>query len=88
VYHFVSFGLTALVLLLLARGVRDEMKKAAWVFALGCLIESTQCLISSKHVMEWWDVRDDLYAVGGMFIVIQFANHFAALPGVAQHAAE
>jgi hypothetical protein len=75
-YHFLSFGLAALTLLLLARGTREEIRNACLIFALGCLIEVTQSLIPKRQALEWWDIRDDLYAISGMFILIQISNQF------------
>jgi hypothetical protein len=73
-YHFGSFGFAALTLLLLARGVREEIKHAVFIFILGCLIEIIQCLSSRRHILEWWDIRDDLYAIVAIFCLIQLAN--------------
>jgi hypothetical protein len=72
--HFAAFGSLALVMLLLAIDFRDEVKGAASVFALGCVIESTQYFIGFSDSLEWWDVRDDLYAAAAAFIFVQLAN--------------
>jgi hypothetical protein len=73
-YHLGSFGLTTLAFLLLARGIHSEIKCATWMMALGCLIESTQCLMAQPHLVEWWDIRDDFYAIAGTFLLVQIAN--------------
>jgi hypothetical protein len=73
-YHFATFGSIALIYLLLAKGIRQEVRAALSVFALGCSIEGTQRWTGFSEVMEWWDVRDDLYAVLSAFILVQVAN--------------
>lgn len=76
--HFAAFGSIALVYSLLASGIRGEVKVGLSVFALGCLIESTQNLIGLSDVFEWWDVRDNLYAVAGVFVFVQIANRICS----------
>jgi hypothetical protein len=76
-FHFGSFGATALVFLLLANDRRGEVRAAALVFLLGCIIEPVQWLTGLSAVFEWWDVRDDLYAVAGAFLLIQLMNTLA-----------
>ena len=76
--HFAAFGSIALVYSLLASGIRGEVKVALSTFALGCLIESTQNLIGFSDVFEWWDVRDNFYAVAGVFVLMQIANRICS----------
>lgn len=78
-YHFATFGLIALVLALLGRDVRQEVNAALFASALGCAIEITQSMIGFASIFEWWDVRDDLYAATGAFLVVQIANFFSAV---------
>ena len=73
-YHFATFGSTALAILLLMYGFRAEVEGGLSVFALGCGIEVTQYALGYSKVLEWWDVRDDFYAVAVVFVLIQVAN--------------
>ncbi len=73
-YHFASFGLTAAAFLLLATSTKSEAVTATLIFGLGCLIETTQCLLAKPHLLEWWDIRDDFYAVAAAFALTEVAN--------------
>ena len=44
------------------------------IFGLGCAIEVAQYLLGFSKVLEWWDGRDDFYAVAAVFVLIQAAN--------------
>ena len=74
IYHFATFGCIALVYLLLAEGILAEAKVSLLVFAMGFIIECAQRLTGLAALLEWWDIRDDLYAVLGVFVLIQTAN--------------
>lgn len=74
VYHFATFGSTALVLMMLAQTLWEEAVAAAFAFGLGLLIETVQHVIGFSLVFEWWDVRDDLYAVTIAFVLTQGLN--------------
>lgn len=73
-YHFATFGTTALATLLLTYGFRAEVKGGLAIFGLGCAIEVTQYAVGFSKVLEWWDVRDDSYAVTAVFLLVQVAN--------------
>lgn len=73
-YHFATFGTTALAILLLMYGIRAEVKGGLAIFGLGCAIEVTQYALGFSKVLEWWDVRDDFYAVAAVFLLVQVAN--------------
>lgn len=73
-YHFATFGATALAILLLMYGIRAEVKGGLAIFGLGCAIEVTQYALGLSKVLEWWDVRDDFYAVATVFVLVQMAN--------------
>jgi len=73
-YHFATFGTTTLTILLLMYGFRAEVKGGIAIFALGCAIEATQYALGFSKVLEWWDVRDDFYAVATAFVLVQAAN--------------
>ena len=73
VIHFLAFGSTALMLMLLAPSRRHEMRAGVGVMLLGCALEVTQFMIYSIN-FEWWDVRDDCYGIAGAFITFQIAK--------------
>src|SRR5262249_15446667 len=61
-FHFVGFGSTALVLILIAEGPAREALAALNVAILGFTIEYCQYVLFALPAMEWWDVRDDVIA--------------------------
>jgi hypothetical protein len=61
VFHFLSFGSTALMLLLIGRTPTQRLYGSLGTIALGLVIEYAQHWIAPAPV-EWWDVRDDAYA--------------------------
>src|SRR4051812_17526476 len=63
VYHFVSFGVAAMLLLLLATNLPQKLRASASVILLGVAIELTQHFILLNPYFEWWDVRDDTISV-------------------------
>lgn len=69
-FHWVSFGGTAVLLMLLARNRYQDVAAAAGTIALGCTIEYAQHAIY-RGVIEYWDMRDDTYAVLAAFAVLQ-----------------
>ena len=73
VIHFVAFGSTALMLMLLAPSRRNEIGASVRVMLLGCALEVTQFIIYSIN-FEWWDVRDDCYGIAGAFVSLQIAK--------------
>jgi hypothetical protein len=75
-YHFATFGSTTFVLMMLAQTLWGETAAVAFTFGLGLLIEIVQRLIGFSSVFEWWDVRDDLYAVTIAFVLTQGLNRF------------
>jgi hypothetical protein len=77
-YHLAAFGCIALVYLLRADGIREEMKVVLYVLTLGLSIESAQYFGGLSEVFEWWDVRDDLIAAAGVFAFLQIAHRMSA----------
>lgn len=67
--HFVTFGLTALLFLALAQGRRGRAKAVAGAILLGLAIEAGQYAVGLSAVLEWWDIRDDLFAIAGAAVV-------------------
>lgn len=66
--HFLAFGGAALLLLLLSRSRRQEIRLVVAVCLLGLSLEYLQHLLY-RNVMEWWDVRDDTLSVMTAFAV-------------------
>jgi hypothetical protein len=56
--------------MLLARNRYQDVAAAAGTIALGCTIEYAQHAIY-RGVIEYWDMRDDTYAVLAAFAVLQ-----------------
>ncbi len=78
-YHVASFGIAALLLLLLATNRRQELYAAASILALGLAIESIQHFVMSGPAFEWWDVREDAVGIGLAWIAVQFKGVREAL---------
>ena len=76
VVHFLAFGSTCLLLMLMANTALGEMLWTALVVLLGCLIETAQYLIYPIP-FEWWDVLDDFYAAVAMFAAVQVVNRIS-----------
>lgn len=77
-FHIAAFGLTTLGFLLLERSRKGEVILSMLMCVLGCAIESMQSLLSQFRFFEWWDIRDDFYAVVAAFALIQMANWCSA----------
>lgn len=77
-YHLLSFGATALLLMLVARTKTGEFGGAFATIVLGVVIEVGQYL-SNDFVLEWWDIRDDTIAVIAALLLIQWPKIRAVL---------
>jgi hypothetical protein len=71
-YHALSFGSTAFLLLLIARNTKKRFYGALGVIALGLAIEYIQHRLFGQPV-EWWDVRDDGYGVLAAYVLGQWS---------------
>ena len=71
-YHFVAFGATALLFLLIAKNRRQEWVSVCSAFALGLVLETAQYLVGD--VFEWWDVRDDAVGILIVFVLFRMAD--------------
>jgi hypothetical protein len=60
--HWLAFGGAAFLLLLGSRKRRQEIRSVAAAFLLGLSLEYLQHLIY-RNPMEWYDVRDDGFAI-------------------------
>jgi hypothetical protein len=59
VVHYLSFGITAAVLILSAQNKTQRTISLLTAISLSLMIEYTQHLIGHFDI-EWWDVRDDV----------------------------
>jgi hypothetical protein len=76
-YHFSCFGSIALTLLLLANTSQEEILALLFTAVLGGTIEITQYAAGMAAVFEWWDMRDDLWAITSTLGLIKFAELMA-----------
>jgi hypothetical protein len=76
-FHFVSFGSTALLFLLLSNNRRQEYIAACGVFALGVTLEILQHVIF-VDIFEWWDVRDDAVGIAIVWVVYRLVERWLA----------
>jgi len=72
VAHFLTFGSTALLLVLISETVAEEIWAGFGVVALGFILECSQFAIIGLTEMEWWDVRDDTLAAIGVLLLTQW----------------
>lgn len=72
VAHFLTFGSTALLLVLISQSAAEEIWAAFAVAALGFILEYSQFAFIGLTEMEWWDVRDDTLAAIGVLLVAQW----------------
>lgn len=71
-YHLVSFGSTALLLLLVASTRAAEIKAVAATILLGTTLEITQYAISHGVLFEWWDIRDDTLGALAAYLLLRW----------------
>ena len=60
--HFLSFGSTTGLLLLLTRTRSQDVLVLLGMLLLGLSLEYVQHVLFETEGLEWWDVRDDSYA--------------------------
>ena len=82
--HWLAFGGAAFLLLLLSRNLSQEIGSVVGPCLLGLSLEYFQVLIYHTP-MEWFDVRDDAFAIVVAFTVYRVAGGrvsaaFAATP--------
>lgn len=71
-FHFLAFGSTAFLLLLIGRSTKQRILGPLGVIALGIAIEYMQNWIFGCP-LEWWDMRDDALAVAAAWLIGQWA---------------
>jgi NhaP-type Na+/H+ or K+/H+ antiporter len=84
--HWLAFAGAAVLLLLLSRNRRQEIRSVIGVCLLGLTLEYVQHLIY-RNIMEWWDVRDDALAVLAAFMLYRLAGTCGAAFAVTPSAA-
>jgi hypothetical protein len=72
VAHFLTFGSTALLLVLVSETAAQEIWAGFGVAALGFILECSQFALIGLTEIEWWDVRDDALAAVGVLLVAQW----------------
>jgi hypothetical protein len=73
-YHFIAFGATALLFLLISNTRRQEWISVGGAFALGLSLETLQCLLDGYF--EWWDLRDDALGILLAFALFRMADRW------------
>jgi hypothetical protein len=71
--HWLAFAGLALVLLLPSRNPRQEIHSVIAACLLGLSLEYLQHLVYLKPI-EWWDVRDDTFAILAAFALYRLAG--------------
>lgn len=82
--HFVAFGSTALVLMLIAETRAQQVSAALGIAGLGLIMECAQYVLLNVRYMEWWDVRDDALAACGALLLVQWRGLRHAIVNQAQ----
>jgi hypothetical protein len=72
VVHYLSFGSTALILMLISETAAQQFAVACSVALLGLTLEWLQFSVFSLMFLEWWDVRDDALACFVVLVLIQW----------------
>jgi len=75
--HFLTFGFTALLLVLIGETASQQLCAGLGVAAFGFLLECSQYVFIGLDAVEWWDVRDDAIAAIATLVIAQWFN----LPG-------
>src|SRR5271165_5270069 len=73
-YHFIAFGATALLFLLISSTRRQEWIALGGAFGLGLTMETLQYL--SDGYFEWWDLRDDALGILVAFVLFRTVDRW------------
>lgn len=76
-YHFIAFGATALLFLLVSTSRRQEWISLSGALALGLTLETLQCLLDGYF--EWWDLRDDALGILLAFALFRVADRWLSM---------
>jgi hypothetical protein len=71
-YHFIVFGATAVLFLLISQTRRQEWIAVGGALGIGVVMETLQCL--SDGYFEWWDLRDDALGILVAFVLFRLAD--------------
>jgi len=74
VLHIVTFGFTALLLMLLFDRARDRAKAAFGALLFGGAIETMQFATGLAAVFEWWDLRDDFFGIAATWAAVELVS--------------
>jgi hypothetical protein len=74
IVHILTFGVTALLFLLMADRSKDQARAAGTALLLGFGIELMQFAFRFAPVFEWWDLRDDGIGIVSAFAIFQAAR--------------
>lgn len=72
VAHFLTFGSTALLFVLISETPAQEIGAGFAVAVFGFLLECSQFALLGLTELEWWDVRDDALAAIGVLLLAQW----------------
>ncbi len=72
--HFLTFGLTALLFVMIAETASEQLWAGLAVAGLGFLVECSQYAFLGLDALEWWDVRDDMIAAIATLVIAQWLN--------------
>jgi hypothetical protein len=72
--HYLTFGSTALLLVVVSETAIQQLWAGFGVAALGFVVECSQYALMGLSFMEWWDVRDDAIAAIGALLLAQWLN--------------
>jgi hypothetical protein len=76
-YHFIAFGATALLFLLISSTRRQDWIALGGAFALGVTLETLQFLLDGYF--EWWDLRDDALGILLAFALFRMADRWLSM---------
>lgn len=72
--HILTFGSTALLLVIISETAAQQLWAGLGVAALGFFLECSQYAFLGLESIEWWDVRDDTIAAIGTLVVAQWLD--------------
>lgn len=74
VAHYLTFGSTALLLIVISETASQQLWAGFGVALLGFVVECSQYAVMGLSCMEWWDVRDDAIAAIAILLLAQWLN--------------
>jgi hypothetical protein len=71
-FHYLTFGSTAAMLMLIGETLLLQVAAAFGVGILGLALEWAQFRIYQLPQMEWWDARDDAFACIAVYLLMRW----------------